>query len=70
MPSPYELQRNVLNFFFVFCTDGHFVWHSRIMEGNHNGAFRRKYALLVPFGGTNRTLRRKMVGEGFEAVDK
>ena len=40
------------------------------MVDHHNGAFRRKYALLVPLGGTNGAFRRKMVGERFEAADK
>ena len=37
------------------------------MVGNHNGAFLRKYALLVPFRGT---LSEENGGEGFEAADK
>ena len=39
------------------------------MVGNDNSAFQRKYALFVPFGGTNAAFLRKMVGEGFEAAD-
>ena len=39
------------------------------MVGNHNGSFRRKYTLPVPFGGTNGAFQRKMVGEGFEEAD-
>ena len=70
MPGPYQLQRNCLKFFSIFSTDGHFVQQSRIMVGNHNGAFQRKYALIVPLGGTNGAFWRKMVGEGFKAVYK
>ena len=69
VPGPYELQRNCLNFFSFFSAGGHFVQQSRIMVVNHNGSFRRKYTLPVPFGGTNGAFQRKMVGEGFEEAD-
>ena len=39
------------------------------MVGNHDSAFPKKYALLVPFGGTKGAFWRKMVGEGFEVAD-
>ena len=43
--------REIVGIFSIFSSGGHFVQQSRIMVGNHNGAFQRKNALLVHFRG-------------------
>ena len=57
-------------FFSIFSTGGHVVQQSRIKVGDHNSAFRRKYALLArSFRRNQQCILEETGGEGFEAAD-